>query len=153
MKARAFSNLIFFSQRVRGAQDKISFINRNRRLVAGQREPVVVARSEGQAVVQRDGLKDCAKLVVAVRAAAQNVKPPVDFGVSGERKGALRHLGTASLSLVDKKRRPPLYDFEFRKRSISVHEDLREIDATISRTRNTNAGARELPVENVRAVL
>jgi hypothetical protein len=88
MKSCAFSQPVFFSQSVRGAQDKVSFINRNRRLVAGEREAFVIAWSEGQAVVQRDGLKDCAKLVVAVRAPAQNVKPPVDFSVSGKRKGA-----------------------------------------------------------------
>jgi hypothetical protein len=41
---------------------------------------IVIARSERQAVLERDGLKDCAQLMVAVRAAAEHVQPPVNLG-------------------------------------------------------------------------
>lgn len=66
---------------------------------------VVVARLERQLVVERDGLKDCAQLVIAVGAAAQDVKPPVNLSERGERESGHRHDGRLT-SLVAK-RQPP----------------------------------------------
>src|ERR1043165_2249318 len=64
--ARAARRAVAFAQSERGTQDEISFVGRDFGVGAGEFESVVLARLEGQFVVECDGLEDGLDFVVDV---------------------------------------------------------------------------------------
>ena len=68
--------------------DEIRGIRGTRRIVAGQREIAACPRQR-QPIVQRDRLKDCTQLMVAVRADAKDAQRQINFGERSDAQTAL----------------------------------------------------------------